>query len=126
MSNSINLSDGKHLVAWEDNRFFSTGRPGSYTYGLVVEEDMDMNTHQTASPLSLNPYQGPHGGNYYYRAKLANLGESIMMNFHQYDGPYLQYVQMIDSDLNILGNENGTQVDGNGNDQKYSGLCSSK
>ena len=47
-----------------------------------------------------------------------------MMNFHQYDGPYLQYVQMIDSDLNILGNENGTQVDGNGNDQKYSGLCS--
>ena len=124
LSNSINLSDGKHLVAWEDNRFFSTGRPGSYTYGLVVEEDMDMNTHQTASPLSLNPYQGPHGGNYYYRAKLANLGESIMMNFHQYDGPYLQYVQMIDSDLNILGNENGTQVDGNGNDQKYSGLCS--
>ena len=25
------------------------------------------------------------------------------MNFHQYDGPYLQYIQMIDSDLNILG-----------------------
>ena len=40
-----------------------------------------------------------------------------MMNFHQYDGPYLQYIQMIDSDLNILGNENGTPVDGNGDDK---------
>ena len=55
LSNSINLSSGKYLVAWEDNRFFSTGRPGSYTYGLVVEEDMDMNTHQTACLLYTSP-----------------------------------------------------------------------
>ena len=123
LSSSINISDGEYLVAWEDNRYFSTGHPGSYTYGLVVEETMDLISHQNSAPLSLNPFQGPHGGNYYYRAKLASIGESIMMNFHQYDGPYLQYVQMIDSDLNILGNDQGIQVDSNGDDQKYSGLC---
>ena len=123
LSSAISISDGEYLVAWEDNRYFSTGHPGSYTYGIIVEENMDLNSHQSSEPLSLNPFQGPHGGNYYYRAKLANIGESIMMNFHQYDGPYLQYIQMINTDLDILGNEDGNQVDYNGFDQKYSGLC---
>jgi hypothetical protein len=123
LSDGVNFGDGSYLVAWEDNRYLSTGHPGSYTYGLLIEENMNLDTHETSTPLSLNPYQGPHGGNYYYRAKLAKAGNSFMMNFHQYDGPYRQFTQMIDSNINILGDNQGTEVDSNGEDQRYSDLC---
>jgi hypothetical protein len=89
-----------------------------------MQEDMGLNSHEQASPLSLNPYQGPHGGNYSFRAKLAKVDEGIMMNFHQYDGPYRQYIQMMDYNLNIMGDDLGIEVDINGDDQKYSDLCS--
>ena len=55
---------------------------------------------------------------------MAKSDEAIMMNFHQYDGPYRQYLQMIDYNLNIMGNDFGMEVDSNGDDQKYSALCS--
>ena len=123
LSSSINIADGEYLVAWEDNRFQSSGQPGSFTYGLIVEENMNLDSHENSTPLSLNPFQGPHGGNYYYRAKLANIGESIMMNFHEYNGPYMQHIQMLDNNLTILGDDQGTPVDNNGEDQKFSDLC---
>ena len=124
ISSSVQLEDDSFLVAWEDNRFLSTGHPGSYTYGLIVSENMSSNSHQDATPLSLNPYQGPHGGNYDFRAKLAKSSNSIMMNFHQYDGPYRQYFQMLDYNLNINGGDLGIEVDSDGDDQRYSALCS--
>jgi len=124
LSSSLYIDDDQHLIAWEDNRYLSTGHPGSYTYGLSMQQGMDSNSHEQASPLSLNPYQGPHGGNYSFRAKLAKADEGIMMNFHQYDGPYRQYIQMIDYNLNIMGDDLGIEVDINGDDQKYSDLCS--
>ncbi len=124
LSSSLHIEDGEYLVAWEDNRYLSTGHPGSYTYGLSLHEGMDIYSHEQASPLSLNPYQGPHGGSYSFRAKLSKSDEAIMMNFHQYDGPYRQYIQMVDYNLNIMGNDLGMEVDSNGEDQKYSALCS--
>ena len=44
---------------------------------------------------------------------------AAMMNFHEYNGPYRQYVQMLDHNLNILGNNQGIEVDSNGDDQKF-------
>ena len=38
LSSSLYIEDGQHLVAWEDNRYLSTGHPGSYTYGLSVND----------------------------------------------------------------------------------------
>ena len=123
LSSSLYIEDGQHLVAWEDNRYLSTGHPGSYTYGLSVNENMNIASHQEAEPLCFNPFQGPHGGNYDFRAKLAKSSSSIMMNFHQYDGPYRQYYQMLDYNLDIIGSDSGQEIDSQGNDQKYSGVC---
>lgn len=123
LSSSLYISEGKTLVSWEDNRYLSSGHPGSFTYGVIVEEDFTIDSNEGSVPLSLNPFQGPHGGNYNYRAKLSSVSDNIMMNFHQYNGPYRQYIQLLDSELNIIGDDQGIPVDENGEDQKYSDIC---
>ena len=123
ISSSVSVGEGSYLISWEDNRFLSSGHPGSYTYGLLVEEEMDIESHHDSKPLSLNPYQGPHGGNSSFRAKLARSSDVMLMNFHQYDGPYRQYIQAFDENLNTIGSDTGEPVDLNGDDQRYSDLC---
>ena len=110
LSGSTQLEDGKLLVSWEDNRFFSTGHPGSFTYGLIVDSDLSSTGHMDSEPLSMNPYQGPHGTYTSRRAKTASNGENFLMGFLSADGNIEAYYQLVDENLNIMGNDFGSPV----------------
>ena len=117
-SNSLYLEDNRTLIYWEDKR---EGGEHPQTYGQIINSDYGNLDEYNGVRLSKNDSQK--------NPQAVKAGNHIFLNFQGVDdtwGAITQYYQILDLNLNIIGDSTGTTVFENphGWNQDYSQLTS--
>jgi len=96
---SLYLGDNQNLLYWEDRRL---GVIADLTYGQRVYSGWEDIQEPNGLKLSNNSYQT--------NPLVEKLGENLFLGFGQALGDVNIFYQLLDNDLNILGDSNGSSV----------------
>lgn len=114
-SNSLYLEDNRTLIYWEDKR---GGGEHPQTYGQIITSDYGNPSEYNGVKLSKNDYQE--------NPQAVKVGNHIFLNYQSTNesGSLTQTYQILDLNLNLIGDTSGTLVYQNpyGFNQEYSQL----
>ena len=96
------IGNDETLLYWEDHRL---GVFADLTYGQKVFSGWEEIQEPNGLKLSENIYQTDP------QVETLNDGEKLFMGFGQADGDIVLHYQLLDNDINILGDDNGTTID---------------
>ncbi len=98
---TLYLEDDKALIYWEDMRL---GGENPTIFGQIVSKEFNQTGVYNGVPLCENPKQG--------KPNAVRVGDHIFLNFLSENewGTILQYYQILDLDLNPVGDPNGTPI----------------